>query len=76
MSEYGDEQRRRAVEWRGPLWWRARCWLADLLGGWACDLEPEDRTSASWAEGDRIVFVRTLRRPPDEPRPRDLDSRD
>jgi hypothetical protein len=47
---------------RGPWWWRLRCDLADLLGSWACRLEPEDRTSVSWAtDDDHIVIARARR---------------
>lgn len=55
-------QTTRPVFDRGPWWWRLRCELADWFGAWACRLEPEDRTSVSWAEGE-YVYIERARRP-------------
>lgn len=51
------EEQRRAREDRGPLWWRARCALADLLGKVSASLNPGDRSSAGWHDKDAGVYV-------------------
>jgi hypothetical protein len=58
------EQRRRAREWRGPLWWRAKLRLALRLKVWGARLEPTDWTRAYWREanGERVEV--DVRRPP------------
>lgn len=62
QEEYRREEQRRAVEWRGPWWWRARCWLADRLAAAASTCDPDDRSSATWLDGEHIIVV-TVRRP-------------
>lgn len=46
------EDRRRAREDRGPLWWRFRCWFGDRLAAAASRTIPNDRASVGWREGD------------------------
>jgi hypothetical protein len=49
---------------RGPLWWRLRVRLAELLGEWACALEPDDKSSTSWYSDDgQSIYFATIRRP-------------
>lgn len=53
------EERRRAREDRGPLWWRACCTIADRLTSIARRIDRDDRSTAAWYDGDeKIVMVR------------------
>ncbi len=66
LSAHASVMRAAADELRGPWWWRARCWLADVVNGLGCRLEPQDRSSISWVErhGAReFVAIRQVRRP-------------
>jgi hypothetical protein len=46
----------------GPWWWRLRCKIADKITHVAMTVEPDDRSSAHWFEGESIVIVDARRR--------------
>lgn len=67
QEEHAASERRKAEEWGAPWWWHARVRLAKRLLAWGSDLDPKDRTSASWMEeGGSFTIVDDLRRPKDE----------
>jgi hypothetical protein len=63
-ANFDAEQRRKAVEWRGPWWWRLRCRVSDLLGEAHARCEPSDRSSVHLRDeaAHRITIVQ-VRRP-------------
>jgi hypothetical protein len=66
-SEREAVARRHAVEWRGPWWWRLRCWAAQVAIGLGTRLEPRDRSSVSWVETDpRALVIQQVRLPHDQ----------
>lgn len=54
-AERTAEAKRRAVEDRGPWWWRLRCWAGDHALRIAAKLEPDDKASAYWFEDGNYV---------------------
>lgn len=62
LRQHDAEQKRRAVAWRGPWWWRLRCRVADVLLTVASRVQPDDRSTVSWRDGAQIT-IEEVRRP-------------